>query len=243
SPGPEPSGINTQLKAHAYGKGRAVTLGFLLDNYPEWVRDGVAGKARKLAGSALETAGVRPPVRLETPDRGPVSGVTTASFTNGESTLLGILRSNEGELNRLDFSAILPNGAAHVYDLRKGTYLGYTDRIHLELSTGEPALFALLPRPPGRLTVEAPGKVAPGGSVHLSLSLDEPMELHDVALVEVVTPEGKRHELYSTRIDLDNSSGELTFPLALDDQSGRWMIRVTEVISGRRGEAFFTVSK
>jgi len=34
---------------------------------------------------------------------------------------------------------------AHVYDLRAGTYLGLTNRIHFTLDAFQPSLFALLP--------------------------------------------------------------------------------------------------
>jgi hypothetical protein len=35
---------------------------------------------------------------------------------------------------------------AHIYDLRAGTYLGFTDRIQLTLDPWQPSLFALLPQ-------------------------------------------------------------------------------------------------
>ncbi|HUU29497.1 MAG TPA: beta-galactosidase [archaeon] len=239
NPGPDPD-ISPQGLSRTFGKGRAFTLGYLLDDYPLKVRDGLAGPVRELVSGVLQGAGVRPPVEMATATGEPVSGITTATFSNGECTILGLLRENEGELNDLEFSASFP-APSHIYDVRKGLYLGHTGRIHASLATGEPALFALLPERPGKLSLQVPEKVVPGERLHFRVSLSDSANLHDVALIEVIDPQGRRHELYSTRIDLDHGSGEGSFPVALDDSRGRWMIRVKEVISGAGSEAFFDV--
>jgi hypothetical protein len=59
--------------------------------------------------------------------------------------------------------------------------------------------------------------------------------------VEVITPSGKHHELYSTRIDLENGRGEGWFTPALDDPEGVWKLQVKEVIGGQSAETLFTL--
>lgn len=65
-------------------------------------------------------------------------------------------------------------GKAHVYDMRSGAEIGWTDRFSGEYAEGEAALYGLLP---GRFTGFAatfPDTVSPGGTAELTLRLHAP---------------------------------------------------------------------
>ena len=225
---------------HSYGRGNAFTLGYLLDNYVAEARDGLAGQHRDLVAGTLSAAGVHPSLSLTTPEGEQVSGVAAATFDNGDCTLVGLVRSNEGPLNYDEILVRLP-GAQHIYDVRRGTYLGYSDRVLQRLATGEPTVLALVPEKLSGPTLEAPKTAARGSEYRFQVQLTGSLKMHNVAVVEVITPSGKRHELYSTRIDLGNGRGEGWFTPALDDPEGVWKLQVKEVIGGQSTETLFTL--
>jgi len=183
---------------------------------------------------------VHPSLTLNTPEGEQVSGVAAATFDNGDCTLVGLVRSNEGPLNYREILVRLP-GAQHIYDVRRGTYLGYSDRVLQRLATGEPTVLALVPERLSGPRLEAPKTAARGGEFRFQVQLTGSLKMHDVAVVEVTTPSGKRHELYSTRIDLKNGRGEGAFTPALDDPEGVWKLRVRELIGGQSAETLFTL--
>ena len=226
---------------NSFGAGKAFTLGFLPDKYVELARDGKAELEKKMLRETLSGAGVHPTVMLTLEDGIPASGITAATYDNGNSTLIGLVRSNEGDYNEINVNVKLP-GQGHVYDIRRGKYLGYAGAVSHTFGTGAPAVFALMPEKIGEPVLKLDKSVVSAGEpITLKVTLPGGEGLHTAAVLDVYDPNGKKSEVYSTRMDIDNAGGSQGWNLALDDMKGTWSIRLRETISGQNAVAEFEI--
>jgi hypothetical protein len=62
-----------------------------------------------------------------------------------------------------------------------------------------------------------------------------------VVRLEFIDPHGKTSQLWTQNVLCPNGVREGTLDLALNETSGRWRIRATEVASGRQAERQFVV--
>ena len=226
---------------NSFGEGKSFTLGFLPDKYVELARDGKADLEKKMLRETLSSAGVHPAVTITLEDGSPASGITAATYDNGNCTLIGLVRSNEGEYNQIGVNIKLP-GQGHVYDVRTGKYLGYASAVSHTLGTGEPAVFALMPERISEPVLKLDKSVvAAGEPIKLNVTLPGGEGLHTAAVVDVYDPNGKKNDVYSTRMDINDASGSQGWNLALDDMKGTWSIRLRETISGQNAVAEFEI--
>jgi hypothetical protein len=124
--------------------------------------------------------------------------------------------------------------ARHVYDVRAGRYLGYVDRFKSTLASAEAKVFALLPYQIGALSISAPRAARRGQKVEVQVRLagldGEP--LPHVVHLEVRTPQGQRHPLYSQNALTEEDTARWVLPLAYNDPPGPWWLVAREVVSG-----------
>ena len=127
-----------------------------------------------------------------------------------------------------------------VYDLRAKKCLGKVDRFGVALRALDVKFFAALPYAVGplKMTVAA-GR--PGKDAKVTIQTGVPRgskACHPVA-VDVYSPDGRMHRLYSGVCDAKGGSGEHVFRTSLNDATGVWRIVATDSISGDRCYASF----
>jgi len=137
-------------------------------------------------------------------------------------------------------SAVLPV-QGHIYDVRAGCYLGYTNRIETTIIPGWTRIYSVLRDAPGELTLTGTGAVRVGDRVDVNFSVTGatgPQVFH----VEVRDPTGRSAWRFRKNIRVDGGCGSFSYVTAFNDRTGRWKIEVTHVNTGRTRSHCFDVS-
>lgn len=163
------------------------------------------------------------------------------TFSRGPITVHGFIR----DFRRCEDSdpvTIHFGRKAHVYDVRGRKYLGPVDRVPATLAPGETALYALLPYRVSGVNVKAPATVQAGAELVAQVGVMASGQAGDhVVHVEVVDPRGQSGWWYTRNELLLTGQGTLRVPMALNDQRGKWVLRVRDVLTGAEGAASFVV--
>ncbi|MDP7348703.1 MAG: hypothetical protein QF735_10740 [Phycisphaeraceae bacterium] len=85
--------------------------------------------------------------------------------------------------------------------------------------------------------IAAPGNVI---SYEVTLKSDAAMSTHTLHM-GVFDPDGEESKPYSHNITAPEGKAKGVIPLALNDKAGPWTLRVTDIVSGAKGSATFTV--
>ena len=242
-----------------YGRGRAACTQAWLNEYPLERTTAAGAQARGVVGALLETSGVRPRVVVTKAGGEPPVTIERVSWTGGGLEVLALLKemrglyveSSDGTMRYLDRPGVsaadkvrvsLPK-AGHWYDLRAHKYLGERKAISATLREADPRLYAILPYEVKGIKVAVEGGKRPGDAVKYAVKLNvgSAKPARHVVKLEVFTPEGEKHALYSTNLDTRGGLGSGRFRLALNDAPGRWRLVATDVVSGATAEATWRV--
>lgn len=131
----------------------------------------------------------------------------------------------------------------HIYDVRRGRYLGYEKRVEWPLQPGRPELFALLPYEVTSVTLAAPGEVQPGDGLDLRVQVKDEGSLvgNHVVHVELADPGGRVLEADRYNFRTTGGSGLLRVQLAWNAEPGEWTVTARDSISGRSARAIVRV--
>ena len=188
-----------------------------------------------IAKAFLGIAGLEPALRVAPGSA--VSGVTTA-LRHGGARYYGFLTRRPGEVQ-----VTLP-AAGHVYDVRAGKYLGRIAKFKDAVEPSQVAkAYAQLPYAVTGLSVAAAGAYQPGGTVKVRGRVEAPggaTEFH-VIRCEVIRPDGVRPRHYMANLAAVQGRFQVELPLALNAKPGKWQVEFTDVATGTRGTASFTL--
>lgn len=220
--------------AKPYGKG----YGFFLKGAP--VRDEWGAMRKNLVAHG----GVRDDIRVLDSLGNFRTDLRTYVYDNGGALLVGVAP---------DSVVAEPPGAVftlktaqprHIYNVRRQAYLGLTDSVTAGIASTEAKLFALLPARIEGLEVKTDKtRYRPGETVSLDIGI-LPAALKDVSLAV-------RFEVLAAGRSLPEHARNLTvkgtlrhyLPLALNQENGEYVLRLTEVVSGHRQEVKVQVGK
>lgn len=134
---------------------------------------------------------------------------------------------------------------SHVYDVRRGTYMGRIDELTPSKCAGRNNLFALLPASVARLNVRFPRTVKPGDLAELTVASD----VRDARCcvpdrlfrIRVLGPD--KEEIESMRCFTSGKDAPVTvrLPFALNQAAGIYALEVTDILTGSRYPVRFTV--
>jgi len=236
-----------------FGKGRALLLNFLATAYRTVTRtaDFDESAAAEYAGNDallsemarfLSSVGVEPLVQ-HLGESTKLRHVQTTRWQKHQTQLIGFARHYLPISTDIKVAEIGLGQPAHLYDVRKGKYVGQASRFAAGLPVGSGALFAALPYKVEALRVSAtPARC--GGEVavrtEIAASNDEPK--YHVLFMRVHGPDGRERTHYSRPVVLDGQAARARIPLALNDDVGTWRVRIRDVISGEEGECQVAVS-
>ena len=131
----------------------------------------------------------------------------------------------------------------HVYSVRSRKYLGQVDTVGVSLAPGRAQLFSLLPYAVNALNLAAPEAVPRGEPLRFSaeLAVSAAAPGHHVFRVSLVSPQEGRTPWYARNLEAPGGRLRGEFRLALNDEPGRWTLRVRDVATGVEAEQHVTV--
>ncbi len=138
-----------------------------------------------------------------------------------------------------DFFKIKLDRERHVYDVLFGRSLGHTAEPAIFLPEGQCAVLALLDyevKAVGVTLSQRPREL----TYRIKLSTTGTPGLHALR-VQFINPEGTVVDHYGTTLPARGGYAGGVFHLAIGEMSGEWTIRVTDILTGTRGEVKFTL--
>ncbi|HEV8431258.1 MAG TPA: beta-galactosidase trimerization domain-containing protein [Pyrinomonadaceae bacterium] len=230
------------------GAGWTVYLNTVWDQYPKQRAANFGGAAyRELASTILGRAGIRPAIRVTSPDGRPLSQAQIARYRFGSAEIVAIVKdsvavagvvgqdgvttytdTNLGQVAKQELTIKLSR-KFYVTDVRSGKKFGFTDVVHSSILIGD-ALVLGLSAEANELKFEGPLSAHPGDHVSFNLSSTTPGT--SLVRCHVYAPDGTRLPVYSSNILVQNGRGTFTLPFALNDPAGKYVIRSTDVVTG-----------
>lgn len=196
-----------------------------------------------LLKSADATPAIASPTVLDNPGREAVH------YREGAVDLYGVIRKpfhaqvNEAHDSNIDELVFAKPG--HVYDVRAQRYLGVTDRVAAKVPYAEASLYAVLKeKVDGVVIAGLPRLFAAKRGETLSVDLtirSKDVRPRYVLHAAFVPPSGKAPHHFRRNIATANGRAHVDFPLALNDETGTWTLRVTEPLTGVTAERTFKV--
>ena len=228
-------------------QGLSLYLNATLLTYPEARSRGEGGASRQLLRNLLQLVGLEPAVRVVDAQSGrDVPLVAKRLFHSRGQAYLGLLYpwgsrvpGSPGELT----VQVRLRERPYVYDMRAGEFRARTEMATATLTPYQPLVLALLPYKVEELTLS--GRVAGHDLTYdLALIRREGGSTEDhVVRLELLGPDGQVQPAYSTFITAP--SGRLTAQtrIGLEAPAGEWTLRATDVVTGLKAEAKFTLAE
>ena len=209
---------------------------------------GKEGETKRAMGRLLAGAGVKPEFAVVDSTGGPVTGVETHTFRNGDVFLVGLLSNPQLRVDELGPPEFQTNAAfeksrevvlrlpaaMECWDVRTGKALGRKGELALRVNPYDPVLIAVSARSVPELRVSAPARVVRGGMARIGIGfVSSPPAGAHVFHVEVRDPSGKQAAHYSGNVLSTHGLGEKVWPLSANDVVGRWTVGVRDAVSGQ----------
>jgi len=239
------SDVGTRPKVNKYGQGKAVCLHDFLDDYVFSLRmKGQEKEKREKIREILESAGVKPKLRILDSNNCDLGSTEVIFFKNGEIEYACLLRDYLPEDNSEKEATVIFPHEAHIYDVRNSRYCGLGKQVSFRLAGGQAKVFALSPyRVTGVEVSLDKEKYRQGDAVSYKLNViadSKPLSTHAFR-IELVSPENKTVTHYSQNLLAEKGSCSATMLLCLNEQQGKWRIQAKDVISGIITEKIFWV--
>ena len=224
--------------------GKAIYLNILPNGIPRYndVLQNIFGKF------------IKPQIIVEK-DGKPIRNLEFARFKCAETELVGIFQDplaigiNPAEVTREEMllkgiqAEVIFSKKSHVYNVRKGEYLGLTDRTQAKIAPGEALVYALVPYKIDNISLMFDNESVTAGefvSCHISMT---PEKGQGVVRLEVFDPDGNLSNCYTDNISLKDGKASLPIKTAFNDKTGRWKVLARDVISGKETVKFFELGK
>jgi len=247
------------LVRHRHGKGWAMYLNFFLDGYaaeaayddesPDVVaarkraRDREREALRRVISGIVSAAGIEPGFSV-VGDGG--DGLTTTERfvyeIGGKPRLFALIQDILPGKDPRRFQAVFPL-RGHIYDVRRGKYLGYGDRVESRIGSGEAVLFAVWPYRLASLVISCRDTVKRGGSLTVKLELHGGGDawLPQVVHLEVRDPAGNLDYLKTASHVVKDGEWPVELRTAYNAPPGTWTLLAREAVSGVTAEANFVL--
>ena len=244
------------------GQGRAVLLNLSVGfTNVEWgtvaaqskfQRHPVRGSGRDdtwvaLLAALVAGAGIQPELEFSSENE-PLRGAETATYHDGAARYYGVFGCPHNDMALLwNTRARTATGklrqAGHLYDVRTGEYLGFTDTFTRLYHHADPLLLALLPYQPKQISITGPARATAGETLSFELALETAGggAGRHVLRLEVFAPDGAAQAALDANVEAAEGAATHTLPLALNSVAGTWKITARDVASGATGAALFEV--
>lgn len=225
------------------GQGQAILLNVSLATFPRLNAPESPPAAAELLRAVFASAGVSAPVTLARAGGEPLGDVRAVRWANGQAELLGVMKQPDsvGQIMGMaertggrpgSLTITLPR-RRHVYDLRRGRYLGETASFEAPFRPGRANFYVLLPAEATPLTARLDPPTASLGTV-ASLRVAAPGSTSGrAALITASRPDGAEADWLRRVVCVDpDDETVVPVPIAYNDPPGRWTIHVRELFTG-----------
>lgn len=249
--------IDVLVTERRFGRGKAVYLNVDPVSY---YRDRLLGKEKelhRLMGRILDSSLSAPEFRLTDQSEGPAVGAEIRVFRNGRVRIVALQSNPQPSLLDLASPDMISNkrfeaprsvvltfpGNQFVYDVRAGRAIGKQKQLTIRLHPYEPSILSTSSAAIPSLVITGPHHLRAGdtGTFALAFAGPSPAALH-VFHLDVVDPSGRIVPHYSGNISAPNGRATATLPLAVNDSTGKWEIRVKDLLSGQSRASTVEVS-
>lgn len=148
-------------------------------------------------------------------------------------------------------TATIPLGRKrYVYDVRAGAFREAADRLTVPLDPQCARLYCLTARALPAPEISAPGLASrvvggsrnqAGGTLRFTVRRTAPSSVRQLIRLTVTDAAGRRRRELQQTLWVQNTPVSSSFPLALNDPTGKWTLTATDVISGQRAATNVTV--
>lgn len=229
------------------GRGKIARMNAL--DYHQQRLMGREGTTLKAMSDLLTAQGITPEFSAHDASKQLVAGVETHTFQNGSVRIVGLHTNPQLRVNELGPPEFKSNerfekprslqlqlpATMYAYDLRAGKALGPVKQLDITLNPYEPALFAFSPAEFTPLRASAPARVHRGDVANIALTAGANTPgVTRVFHVDVIDPSGKTALQYSGNLIAPDGSIARRLPTALNDATGKWTVRVKDVLSGQQ---------
>jgi len=219
-----------------FGKGQAVLLNLSMGSFPAPGSDAAAALAARLWRQTLALGEIAPALELRDAQGQPVLNVEVTRWTNGPVQIVSLFRhAGAPETVTLRLSQ-----AAYGYDLKQRRDLGHQTEFALPVTPSRACFYALSPAPLGPVTLTAGAPTAPGG-VHLTRLASKLPQGQQGVSVRVELPDGRLADWVEPVALADAKGTTVAVPVALNDPTGTWTVRATDVYTGQTAVTRFEV--
>ena len=237
-------GIN---KVTSYGKGKAVLLNLLVGQYHFITLGGTGGEVSKsVSGDAKFQLTLRTLVDRYLTGAKVIREVRVLNAGGEEFPCMGVMRYDSGnrvlaihqtggEGERFNFKAAVPVTVklalkGHVYDVREGKYLGYTDSFKSSILPAWSKIYSIQQKKVNALKLTVPAAVVSGNVVKVNFSA-EGAAGSQVFHLELRDPAGKEISLVTKNYHTA-PAGSASFQIPFNAAKGLWSVEVTHVNTG-----------
>ncbi len=192
--------------------------------------------------SLIENASIQSDIEVQDTLGNLRTDVQSYVFDNGRAIFLGIIPDRTLNNPPGEKLTVKLKSQMHVYDVRRQQYLGKTDLLKSAILLNEAKLLAFLPERIEGLNISLSKKSGrPGDVMEISGEL-LPKSLKDSKMVVriEITKNGKIQEAYTKNLSF-NGSFTYPIPLALNQMSGNYHVKISEIISGYTQEIVYVV--
>lgn len=237
-------GFQTGLKKNSYGKGQAFCLDNLLKEYLNLRKVGQEEKIKERMQAILESAGVRPRLKITTASGKDLAANETTFFKNGEIEYVCLFKNYDVEDQSAQKITIKFPYKAHLYNLRENKYYGYVDEVQTEIIPAEAKVFALAPAQVEGVNLSLKQhKFKPGEILSYTVTLKEAKgdASPHVFRLELSDPDGQKVTWYSRNLLAKEARYSGTTRLSLNEKKGKWEISIKDVMSGKTAKEEFNI--
>ncbi len=184
---------------------------------------------RKTINDMLVKAKIAPIVQTKEK----IAGCEAMHFVDGNMHLFGFLHDPFEAAKIAPFTAKLPV-KGHIYDLRKGKYLGNTDTVNCTIPYAQGAVFGVYPYKVNALEVKMPQSVKAGSDLaaDVALKLSNGKAGKHIFHFEVIPPSGEARFFMKRNVVTENGKYAFRFRIAHNDEVGTWKLLVKDVLTG-----------
>ncbi len=236
------------VSVRRFGSGKAI---FLHANTLDYLQDRLMkkeGPVHSLLENLLRSNGINPEISVTDSAGHPVVGVELHLFENGGARLITLLSNPQSRVDELgppDFrsnrrfespvtvNVTLP-APMYLYDVRQSKALGRHASLTVTIDPYEPTVLAASPAALPGLRIGAPTEVKRGSSMRVSVDLPQTPAAVHVVHVDVIDPNGERVLYYSGNVPANGGHAMKLLPLAQNDLTGIWTLRIRDLLSGQR---------
>ena len=230
---------------NSFHKGKALLANTTFLSYLEMRKNGTNNSFKSAILDWFKKCTLVPELTLKTRKGDLIASSKIYKYIDGASVYLGITKDpNFTDGAAEEYLLKLP-GKRHVYNVREGKCLGFTDSIQSTISSAKSQLFALMPYKVTKLNVDIKmQQIIQGDSLvcKIYLETDGSIVGHHIVRVEITDPDSEKLRHLTQTVELHNGRAGIIIPTAFNDKTGKWNVLFTDISTGINRKVSYRLS-